>query len=421
MAVLEIQTRTRVSSGAHVERLAAHPRLPLVAGLDSARPAVHIWDYGEGSLREAGTIGGDSAAHGAAIGWERRKRTPNVAWHPSEPVLLVASEGMATQWTLAGATRLDGLPSAAAYRHLAFSPDGQALWASPSAAPKVRPWQYYSDAIDPVSGATTTSRGWDTGIATHPGGGLVTTLQSNQGATLVLFARVDQESTPTQMRTLRQALILDVDGYQAPVFSADGRHFAIRGNAYENTLSVFEFPSLNLVLATTLGEPSPGYPYPQEWLDQMRAWSRHNIAFGAQPGVLWAATPTGSLIEIDVSAERATGHDALASARVTALSATTSGDLLTATADGDLILITVTADSARDRAPSPLAPEALVAAFLGGTSDVPLDGNLEEHLVLTDGQRTWLHDDLETVETATPADPTWLQIQAAVNAHKQGN
>jgi hypothetical protein len=155
--------------------MAPHPRLPLVAGLDSTRPAVHIWDYSEGELREAGTIDGDSAVYGEAIGWERRKRTPSVAWHPGEPLLLVASEGTAMQWTTAGASRLEGLPSAAAYRRLAFSPDGQALWASPSAAPRDNPWQYYSDAIDPSSGATATGPGWDTGIATHPGGGLVTT------------------------------------------------------------------------------------------------------------------------------------------------------------------------------------------------------------------------------------------------------
>jgi hypothetical protein len=419
VAVLETVTRVRVSSGAYVERLAPHPRFPLVAGLDSDRPAVHIWDYSEGELREAGTIGGGSAVYGEAIGWDRMKRTPAVAWHPDEPLLLVASEGAAMQWTTAGASRLDGLPPAAAYRRLAFSPDGQALWASPSALPREDPWQYRSDAIDPASGTARTCPGWDTGIATHPGGGLVATLQSDQGATLVLFARVDQQSTPTQMRVLRNALILDVDGYGTPVFSADGRHFAIRGNAYGNTLAVYEFPSLNRVLATTLGEPSPGYPYPQEWLDQMRAWSRHNIAFGTQPGVLWVGTPSGSLIELDVPAEHAAAHDVLADARVTALCATAAGDLLAATAEGDLALIAVTADSATAHAANAPAPQALAAAFLEGTSDVPPDGNLEAHLVLTDGQRTWGQEDLETVTTATSADPTWLQLQAAMNAYKQ--
>lgn len=165
----------------------------------------------------------------------------------------------------------------------------------------------------------------------HPGGGLAATLRSDQGATLGLFARVDQKSTPAVMRVLRRGLILDADGYQTPLFSADGRHFAIRGNAYQNSLEVFEFPSLRRVLATTLGEPNPGYPYPQEWLEQMRAWSKHNIAFGLRPGVLWVGTPTGTLVEVDQDDQQSVGHDVLAGSKVTALCATAAGDLIAAT------------------------------------------------------------------------------------------
>jgi hypothetical protein len=92
-------------------------------------------------------------------------------------------------------------------------------------------------------------------------------------------------------------MILDADGYKTPVFSADGRRFAIRGNAYENSLEVFEFPSLNRAFAVTLGEPHPGHPAPQEWREQYRAWSRYNIAFGAQvraPRSLRRPPPAGS-------------------------------------------------------------------------------------------------------------------------------
>jgi hypothetical protein len=188
---------------------------------------------------------------------------------------------------------MDGLPPAAAYRYLAFSPDGQTLWAFPSPEAMQDRWRHSSDAIDLASGTVRAGWGWDTGVARHPGGGLVLTFQSDQGATYGLFARVDQDTRPAAMRVLSRALILDCDGYETPVFSADGRHFAIRGNAYDNSVEVFEFPSLTRVLATTLGEPSPGYPYPAEWLAQMRAWSRHNLAFGAEPGVLWVGTPTG--------------------------------------------------------------------------------------------------------------------------------
>ena len=201
-------------------------------------------------------------------------------------------------WTPAGLSELEGLPPTAAYRSLAFSPDGHTLWASPSSGDEGNAWES-SDSLDLASGTVGAGPHGDTGVAAHPAGGLVAALCSDQGATLGLFARVDQESTPAAMRVLRRALILDADGYETPILSADGRHFAIRGNAYENSLEAFEFPSLDRVLATTLGEPNPGYPYAQKWLDQMRAWSRHNIAFGALPGVLWVATPTGTLVKVE--------------------------------------------------------------------------------------------------------------------------
>jgi hypothetical protein len=210
-------------------------------------------------------------------------------------------------------------------------------------------------------------------------------------------------------------VILDVDGYQTPIFSADGRHFAIRGNAYENSLEVFEFPSLDRVLATTLGEPNPGYPYPHEWLEQMFTWSRHNIAFGVEPGVLWVGTPTGTLVEIDLDDQRGVEHDVLAGSPVTGLGATATGELVAASGEGDLVLLSVLASSTKVRAADSDALRATVAAFLDGTSEVPDGGDLETHLVVTDGARTWRPADLATVTTATAADPTWLQLQAAIN------
>ena len=241
------------------------------------------------------------------------------------------------------------------------------------------------------------------------------TLCSDQGATLVVFARIDQQCTPATMRVLRRALILDADGYQTPVFSADGCRFAIRGNAYENSLEVFEFPSLNRVLAVTLGEPNPGYPYPQQWLEQMRAWSRHNIAFGAEPGVLWAGTPTGTLVEADLDDQHVVRHDVLAGSPVTALGATAGGELVAASGGSDLALLSVIADSAKSHAMDGGTLRTVVATFMDTTSDVPRDGGLETHLVISDGVRTWEPDDLAAVITATAADPAWLQIQAAIN------
>jgi hypothetical protein len=426
VTAVETVARAQVGSGTCVEQLVSHQRLPLVAALDSQRPAVHVWDCSAAELCELGTIGGDSPSYGdghpwaarnpeIAVDWDRRDRAPSVAWHPDQPLLLVASEGKIARWTPDGLSEMDGIATGAAYRQIAFSPDGQVLWASPSPEAKENQWQSCSDAIDVASGAVTSGWGWDTGIAVHPGGSLVAALRSDQGATLVIFARAGHAGTPATMRVLRRALILDADGYKTPVFSADGRRFAIRGNAYENSLEIFEFPSLNRAFAVTLGEPYPGHPAPPQWRDQYRAWSRYNIAFGAQPGVLWVGTPTGSLVELDLDNERAVAHNALAGSKVTALCATAAGGLLVATGAGDLALISVMADSAPARPADARVSQALVTAFLDASPEVPADGDLENLLVLTNGSRTWEPDALQTETAATSTDPTWLQLRAAVN------
>src|SRR5260221_811182 len=64
---------------------------------------------------------------------------------------------------------------------------------------------------------------------------------------------------------------------------------------------------------------------------------------------------------------------------------------------------------------------ATVTAFLDATSEVPDDGALKTHLVISDGARTSAPDALATAITATATHPTWLQIQAAINnARDQG-
>ena len=218
------------------------------------------------------------------------------------------------------------------------------------------------------------------------------------------------------MRPLRRALILDCDGYETPLFSADGRHIAIRGNAYDNSVEVFEFPSLHRVLATTLGDPSPGYPYPQEWLEQMEAWSRHNITFGSRPGVLWIATPAGALVEVDIETRQAVEHDVLTGSRLSALAATATGELLVAGSRGELVLLSVLSGSPQTHTTSGEISRDAAMAFLEATAEIPDDGDdLETHLVLTDGVHTWEADDLATVTAASATDPTWLQLQAAIN------
>jgi len=414
MIELEHVARARVSAEEHIERLVCHPRLPLVAGLTAGRPAAHIWDCTSGRVQKLGVLGAETTPYDTDRPWINRTRKPALAWHPERPELMFSGEDGIIRWTPDGTSPVSGISPTTRYHTMAYSPDGRTAWASPSSTGDDA-WSR-SDALDLASGIlTSTGPGWDTGLALHPGGGLATTLESDQGATLVLFARIDQESTPAAMRVLDRALVLDVDGYQTPIFTRDGRHFAVRGNAYEQQVQIFEFSSLRRVLAATLSEPSPGYPYPEEWLAQMRAWGRHNIAFAAHSDVLWIGTPDGKLVELSISGESAVEHDVLDGARVTALAATATGQLVVATADGELVLISVNEDTmAADLTGADTTHEA-VAVFLDATREIPTEGDTWEQVVTTDGSRTWTPEDLTEITAADDEDPTWLRLAAAIN------
>ncbi|MEV7040908.1 hypothetical protein [Amycolatopsis sp. NPDC051061] len=389
---MTFETIARVPAGFPVERVLPHRRLPLLACFDAGRPAVHVLDR-EGGPR--GAIGAGTAAYDPAAPWTRHRRTPAAAWHPDEPLLVVANEEGTWRWTPAGVSAMDGAPTGAKYRSLAFGPDGSALWAAPSARYEFPVWER-SDVLDLASGAVESAPLWDTGVAVHPAGGLVATLRSNQGASLVLFAEPG-----TGLRD--RALILDADGYRTPVFSADGRHFAVRGNAYEHSVEVFEFPSLRRVLGTTLGSPYPGYDdVTDEWDEEFRSWSRHNIAFEAR---LWIGTPGGTLVELDVDDREAVEHE-LADGPVTALATTTPGELVAA-AGAELVFLTV---------PTGVPDAGPVAEFLAATTEVP-EG--ETGFVRTDGTRDWRSEDLADVTTAEADDPAWLRLQAAVNTARR--
>src|SRR5262245_56413329 len=80
--------KVRIAGGSFVERLVCHSRLPLIAGLDSARPAVHVWELVPAGLRELAFIHADAAEYPAEI-WMRQDFVPSMAWHPREPRLLV--------------------------------------------------------------------------------------------------------------------------------------------------------------------------------------------------------------------------------------------------------------------------------------------------------------------------------------------
>jgi hypothetical protein len=373
-----LETIARVPAGFPVERVLPHPRLPLLACFDAGRPAVHVLDREGGRLA---AIGAETAAYDPDRPWERRRRPLAAAWHPEEPLLVVANEEGTWRWTPAGTSTMD-VPAGAHYRSLAFGPDGGALWAAPSARYEFLVWER-SDVLDLASGTVESAPLWDTGVAVHPAGGLVATLRSNQGASLVLFAEAGAGFRD-------RALILDADGYRTPVFSADGRHFAIRGNAYDDSLEVFEFPSLRRVLATTLGA------------EDGESWPRHNVAYEAR---LWIGTPRGTLVELDVGSEEAVEHE-LSDGPVTSLATAAPGELVAA-AGADLVFLAV---------PTAEPDAGVVAEFLSATTEVP-EGETE--FVRTDGNRDWRAEDLAEVTTAEPGDPAWLRLQAAINTARR--
>lgn len=357
---MTLETIARVPAGFPVERVLPHPRLPLLACVDADRPAVHVLDRQGGRL---GTIGADAAAYDPAAPWKRRRLLPAVAWHPAEPLLVVSAGSEVLRWTPDGVSTMDVVPAGARYYSMAFSPDGAALWASPPSSDEPDAWDR-SEVVDLASGTVGRGLPWDTGIAEHPAGGLLATLRSDQGATLLVFAEPG-----AGLRS--RALILDADGYERPMFSPDGRYLAITGNAYENLLQVFEFPSLRRILATGLGE----------------AGSLRAVAFGA--GALWVGRPDGTLAGIDLDGRPADEH-ALSGSAVTALAATAPGELIAAAGDELVFLARAGA------VPDPGASR--VAEFLAATTEVSDE------------------DDLEKVPAATVPEPTWLRLQAALDA-----
>jgi hypothetical protein len=237
--------------------------------------------------------------------------------------------------------------------------------------------------------------GWDSDIVAHPAGGLVATLNSDQGATMVLFAQVSDN----RLQVLRRALILDVDGYSAPMFSADGRFFAIRGNAYEHHVQVFEFPSLEQLLVVPLGDG-----------DSYDSWSFHNLAVVAD--TLLVGTPKGTIAQLSVDQDRYVIHQ-VGDEPITALAVGADGSVLVGTAGGLQLLDAAPFESAHRPADT-----SLVATFVEQTSILEDLSDLEEALDLTDGTRSFGSDELDKSEP-DPADPSWLQIRTHLNALPQ--
>ena len=391
---------------ANVERIIAHPSLPLAATLDADRPVVQVWQLTGDGLVQVGAIGSETASYPQAA-WTRAQMTPEPAWHPTDALLVVAGAQGLLKWTADGVASVPGVVEDAGYRDVAFSPDGTTLWLSPAAlAADVdddpdpdddEPRWASSDAMhltpdapgQPAGapGRTTAppvSRGmrWDTAVTASRDGSMLVTLQSDQGATSGVFASpIASDVGPTALQPRNRVLLLDADGYGPPLLSTSGRYLAFRGNAYEASVQVFELPTLRLARGIHLSRPNPGWPYPQDWIDELHTWAYHNVTF--LDDTLLIGTPTGTVVSIDVDTGSASEHELAPGTRITAVAATADRRLLVATDGGDILTCTVrSAPKGASARPDP------VADFLAATHPVAAD-RLDEDAEISDGIHTW--------------------------------
>jgi hypothetical protein len=402
--------RETVSPGGIFERLLPHPKIPLVAGIIADRPEVHVLGISDEVVVVRSVITTSSEPY-PTESWLRMSRIPTAAWHPDEPMLVVTTDEGLMRWTPEAVTPLPGPPTDGSYRWLAVDETGSRLWASPAAGDD--DWES-SEIFDLATGGVSDGPRWDTDVVAHPGKGLVATLNSDQGATIVLFATT-RGGAHAELVFLDRALILDADGYEAPLFSPDGSRFAIRGNAYEQSLEVFDLVTLRRVFGTVLGDPSPGYPYPDDWQAQFRSWSRNNVAW-TSPKDLLVGTPRGSIVRVDVLAGDAQVTHELGSA-VCALTACADGMVLVSLADGDVRRIAPATPTPADLSSGD--PAQVVGEFLDTCTEVAA-AEMDDVLRLSDGLNEWQPGDLEAVTSANSDDPTWLQLQAFMNTTRAG-
>lgn len=354
MPDIRVVARQQLPQDGLLERLSCHPGLPLVAAVDATAPVVRVWDCGQEQMTLVRTIDADARPCPPGPPWQNEQDVPALAWHPRDPVLLIATPGRLRRWGPEGIAVLDRLPSTINYQDLAFSPDGGTIWAAPAEdGPEC---EQRSDILDPERGIVGSGPYWDAGLAEHPAGGLVVTLQNEQAETLGIFARIDA-GPPATLRIQRKSLVLDFDGYRRPLFSPDGRYLAIRGNSYAHLLYLFAFPSLNQVGEIPLQDP---HPYGEH---TARGWAWDNIAFD-RSGALWIATPDGSLVRHDLDTQAEQEFPVLDGTRITGLGTVATGHLVVA-AGPEMLLVAPPAGLQRTADP------AVVQAFLRASEDLP--------------------------------------------------
>ncbi|GAB3250674.1 WD40 repeat domain-containing protein [Kineosporia babensis] len=386
-SVAQIQAGPDVS----LEGLFSHPGRPWVATLDADRPVIRVWDCSSDQIRLVAVID-EQAAPYPSERWLLYGLTPELAWHPDAVQLLICTPGRLRLWSPQGLQDVANLPATIGYRDVAFSPDGSTVWACPAADDD----QYERcDVIALDQGIVGSAPYWDTGIVEHPAGGLLLTLVSDQGESYGIFAE-------TGGQRLRAALILDADGYRKPVFSPDGRFLAIRGNAYQDLLSLYAFPTLEEIVRLPLDALLPeGHPEGN--------WSGNEIAFDRY-GTLWIGTPVGEIVLLDLEHDNAEKFPVPGGFPVLGVALLATGQLLV-TGERDLVLVEPTEPTAEAAEADP----ALVQAFIAGTEALPEGSALPDSLTLHDGRRSWDGSELAVVTSAEDTDPMWLRARAGIN------
>jgi hypothetical protein len=252
--------------------------------------------------------------------------------------------------------------------------------------------------------------GCDTDIALQPEGELSASFVSDQGATLLRFARAAEGVGQGGLAMFDRALIIDVDGYEGLVFSPSGDRFAMMGNTYEVFAVVHSFPSLKRELVLPVAAWNDLHQkLPPPWNDYR--WSLgERVAFTPDGRSLLLGNFAGDVVLVTLGAKPTLEqvwktHDGPVGALRTRHH---DGMLATTDLQGHLRLF---------RMPQPfLAPDVrkrpLTTAYLEASNAVRLETDVDG-LRLTDGVREW---DLGRLgEEPLPDDaPTWARLAAAI-------
>lgn len=446
---MHLTTIASVHHGAPLHHLRFHPTLPLLATVDAHHVAVHVWTWRAGELLRLGSIGEPGVARVPdSIG--RLQRGRDIDWHPTRPWLAVAGAQGVQLWMcdlaagvqllrtcgvmppcervvedtlywqssnggeMQPVTRHRTIPrELPGYMHVGFSPSGRSLWASAVDArdEEVRDGlaSDWFDLDDPAH-ATQVWR-WDTDLALHPEGELMAAFESNQGATLLRFARVNDGPAGESIETLRRALVLDADGYCDLTFSPRGDRFLFHGNAYEGFCQVHAFPSLERVCIVPLDgwKETLEKRLPPSWNDYCPFFE--SLAFSPDNEGLLIGLRSGHLVDLDLRTLEPRDHVLLLDRPLSAFRVRAHDGLLAVTdLDGLLRLYQLPHPAAHPDTTSRPLTRSFVDATAPATRYAPWDD-----LSLTDGLREWSDASLDTSDLPDSA-PTWARLGAALRA-----